>query len=109
MRYARKPLLVALVTGLVLLGPVSSYAAWVKLNSQVGGGGLWRAPDPGLWIADESTGGFSVQNQSVSGLDACNLSCRDGYRDCKNACFPGNAPCGDICSRQVGQCLSTCH
>ena len=25
--------------------------------------------------------------------DACTLSCRDGCRDCKNACFPGDDSC----------------
>jgi hypothetical protein len=108
-RYGRKLTLVALATSLVVLGSVSSTAAWVKLNTQFGGGGSWRAPDPGLWTADQSTGGFSVQNQSVNGLDSCTLYCRDGYRDCKNPCFPGNASCGDSCSRQVGRCFSACH
>jgi hypothetical protein len=93
-RYGRKLTLVALVAGLVVLVPVASHAGPIKNNTQVRGGGSWRAPDVGLWRADQSTGGFSGQNQSVNGLDACTLSYRYGYRDCKSPASLAMPPAG---------------
>jgi len=50
-----------------------------------------------------------AQNSSVDGQDACSLSCRDTYKNCKNACDPGDTSCADGCSQALSQCLSNCN
>jgi len=52
---------------------------------------------------------LNAQNQSVDGQDACSLSCRDSYQNCKNGCDPGDTSCTDGCASTLSQCLSNCN